>query len=102
MNRRARPDRRPLLRPTVLIAFARARVEKFETHNGVRCALVKFRSQPDLVISRDAELTAEKTAELLQRYVLCPNGIPETIEEAGATFFLVPDSGAELAAELAS
>lgn len=85
-------DRRPKLRPTVMIAFLRTRAVRFEQHNGVRVAVMPFRHQPDLTIGREQPLPSEKLAELLQRYVICRNGVPNTFRDGGTVFFAIPDS----------
>lgn len=87
-SRRQQPKK---LRAKVLLAFARARIERYEVVAGQRCALIPFRSAPDLNVARETPLSEAQRRHLLQRYVLC-EGLPQTIQAAdGQTFFAVPD-----------
>lgn len=79
------------LRPKVLLAFARARVERHQEISGVRCAVLPFRTAPDLHVGRETPLSESQRNHLLQRYVLC-EGLPQTIrDDHGCTFFAIPD-----------
>lgn len=86
-------QRRRLRRPTMMLAFSRGRIARFEELEGVRCALVAFRSAPDVVIGRDQVVSQATMTDLQTRYVVCANGVPATHRDAtGAMFFAIPDA----------